>query len=223
MKRTLIAAAALAALVPLIAGAQGNPQRPGRRGAFQQPQGPPPDSMRRNRQMMEGQIGRRVEERMKTLLNLTDVQMGKVRDINMRHGQRMQMLNQQERDIRMALREEAISGDSTRQTQIADLLDKLTRSMRQRVDLMEQEQKDLAGVLTPLQRATYLGIQEQIRMQVERLRNEQGGRMGPDGGPQGPPPDGMGGRAGLRGRGMRRPPDGPPDGPPDRPIGPPLQ
>jgi Spy/CpxP family protein refolding chaperone len=202
MKKTLIAVALVATLNPLGAGAQGNPGRVGRRGMLQQ-QGPPPDSVRRNRQQMEGQVGRRVEERMKTLLNLTDAQMVKVREINVRYQQRRQMLGQQERDIRMSLREEAIGADSTRQAQVDDLLKRLMTAMRQRIDLLEQEQKDLSTVLTPLQRATYMGIEEQMRMQIERARmQQQGGRMGPppDGQPQGPPD-------GAR-RPLRRPPEG---------------
>jgi hypothetical protein len=204
MKRTMITAALVAAMLPAAADAQGNPGRPGRRGMGQQ-QGPPPDSMRRNRQMMEGQVAQRVEQRMKTLLNLNDAQLTKVREINMRYQQRRQMLGQQEREIRMSLREEAIAADSSRQTQVDDLLKRLMTAMRQRIDLLEQEQKDLATVLTPLQRATYMGMEEQMRQQIERARMQNQGRMGgPDGQPQGPPPDGFGGRRG----GRRPPPDG---------------
>ena len=142
----------------------------------------------------------------------------------------MQVLNEQERDIRMAINDERIAADSTHGKQLEDLLDRMIKSQRQRIDLMEAEQKDLATVLSPLQRASYLGIQEQMRRAVEDMRRGggpggpggPGGRMGPpDGQPQGPPPDGMGPN-GLRGRGIRRPPEefDPQGRPlPQRPVG----
>jgi hypothetical protein len=203
VKVKVMALMVVVALAPLVADAQRNPGR-GRRGG-NLALDPTQDSIRRNRQQMVGQLGNRMEERMKTLLNLSDAQLGKVREVNARHSQKMALLNQQEREIRMSLREEAITADSSRQAQVAELLDRLTKAMRQRVDLIEQEQRDLATVLTPLQRATYLGMQEQMRLQVERVRMQQQGRLGglPDG-QQGPPLDGLrGGR-----RGLRPPPNG---------------
>jgi hypothetical protein len=232
MKNLIMAVAAAAVLAPALSEAQvqqRNPQRPlgGRRGNQQMPQ----DSMaRRNRAALEGQIGQRMWMRMQNVLGLTDAQMTKVRDINGRYLARRELLNQQERDVRMALNDERIAADSTRQSQIADLMDRLIKSQRQRIDIMEQEQKELATVLTPLQRANYLGIEENIRRQVEEFRRQGGpggmggpggrqGRMGPppDGQPQGPPPDGMG-PGGAR-RPLRVPPGGgpPPDGPPGTP------
>lgn len=223
MKHLIMAVAAAAAFVPAIAEAQVQQrQRPigGRRGNQQLP----PDSMmRRNRAALEGEVGQRMWMRMQNVLGLNDAQMAKVRDINQRFAQRNQLLFQQERDIRMSINDERIAADSTRQSQMADLLARMLKAQRQRIDLMEEEQKELATVLTPLQRANYMGIQEQMRRNIEMLRQQGGpggagnpggrpGRMGPPGGqPQGPPPDGMGpGGGGIR----RPPPGGPPPGAP---------
>lgn len=193
----LIAATAATALaVP--AGAQRNPIRPqGRRGmGVQQPQ---PDSMRRRRAELEGAVRQRIERQMQVRLGLTDDQVAKVRDINARYQQRHQARMQQEREIRMSIREEWIGGDTTRQAVVADLLDRMLRTQRQRIDLMEQEQKDLSAVLTPMQRAGYIGLEEQLRQRIQGMQ-QQGGRMGPppDGGPglNGP---GMGGQMGPGG------------------------
>jgi hypothetical protein len=38
----------------------------------------------------------------------------------------------------------------------------------QRVDLQEQEQKELAGFLTPLQRAKYFALEQQVRQRVNQ-------------------------------------------------------
>jgi hypothetical protein len=45
---------------------------------------------------------------------------------------------------------------------------------RQRVELFAQEQRDLAQFMTPLQRARYTALQEQVRRRVEQLRRQNG-------------------------------------------------
>lgn len=185
----------LALLLPLAANAQGRPARgQGRRG------GPPPtaDSARPSRAQMEERIRARFAEHLKTQLGLTDEQMTQVRDISLRYAERRRLLLDQERAIRMSLREWIVAGDSSRQAEVALQLDRMIASQRQRIDLLDQEQKDLAAVLTPLQRAAYMGMEEQFRQAVDGMR---GGRPGPQGGPL---PGGAGGTAPRRG-----PPDVP--------------
>lgn len=202
--RMLIALALVA--VPLIVEAQvRNPGgRGGRRGAMA---GQPDDSAGRGRAVLEGEIRQRLARQMQVRLGLTEAQMTKVREINLRYAERRQTLMQQERDVRMSLRDEMITADSSRQEAVADLLDRMLRVQRQRLDIQEQEQRDLATVLTPFQRATYIGFEEQVRQRMDQMR-QQGGRMGPppEGGPDGmgAPPNGRfaPGRGNLR----RRPP-----------------
>lgn len=187
MRRTLMLVAAMAAAVPVLADAQGNPPRPGRRGAMQQQ--PQPDSARPNRAALEAQVRQRFAQMLRNRLGLTDAQMQKVVEINTRYAERRRTLLEQERDIRMSLREEIVAADSSRQNQVADLLDRMMKAQRQRIDVLEAEQRELAGVLTPLQRAQYLGMEEQIRQRVEGMRG-QGGRLGPGrpgANPGGPP------------------------------------
>jgi Spy/CpxP family protein refolding chaperone len=140
--------------------------------------------------MLVGEIRQRLTRQMQSRLGLTDAQMGKVREINMRFADRREMLMQQERDVRMSLRDEMITADSSRQQAVADLLDRMLRVQRQRLEIQEQEQRELATVLTPFQRATYIGFEEQVRQRMEQMR-QQGGRMGPPpGGPPNGPPSG---------------------------------
>lgn len=198
-----ILVAALSATLPLVASARGNPQRPpggrgGRRAMSTQQQ--PGDSVGRNRAMLEHQVQRRLEQMMQRRLGATDAQMAKVRDINMKYADKRRLLLDQERDIRIALREEVIGADSSHQAHVAELLDRMLSAQRQRIEVLEQEQHDLAGVLTPLQRATYIGLEEQLRQRLENMR-AQGGRGGPGGpgDPNGPPPNGARGRRGPPG------------------------
>ncbi len=208
MRKHLMLVAALAAGFPVMAGAQGNPPRLGRRGAMQ----PPPESARPNRAALEAQVRQRFAQMLRNRLGLTDAQMQKVAEINARYGERRRTLLEQERDIRMSLREEIVAADTSRQNQVADLLDRMIKAQRQRIDVMEAEQRELAGVMTPLQRAQYIGLEEQIRQRVEGIRG-QGGRLGPGrpgANPGGPPP------------GARRlpPAAGGPPSDAERPLGP---
>ena len=45
---------------------------------------------------------------------------------------------------------------------------------KRRVQQMEQEDKDLATIMSPVQRARFLGLQEQMRRQMEERRQGRG-------------------------------------------------
>lgn len=185
MRRTVLLFTAALAAVPALATAQGSSGIRGRRT------GPPPqraDSARPDRAALEAQVRQRFGEMLRRTLGLGDDQMQKVLEINGRYAERRRLLMEQERGVRMSLREEITTGDSSRQKQVADLLDRMMQTQRQRMDVIEAEQRELASVLTPRQRAQYIGIEEQIRQRVEGMWS-QGGRGG---------------------RGGRRPGDGPP-------------
>ncbi|PHX97985.1 MAG: hypothetical protein CK531_01475 [Gemmatimonadetes bacterium] len=203
-----IFAALLLAVTALPGNAQRNPNRPlptERRSlrAAQQP-----DSQGPNRAALEGMVRGRIGQMARRQLGLDDAQVQKLQATNARFADRRRTLMEQERDIRMSLRDEMISGDSSRQKQVGDLMDRMVRAQRQRIDLLEEEQRELRSFLTPMQRATYFGMEEQLRNRLDQMRQDVGG---------GPP-----GRAGLQSRGgppgrggrMR---GGPPDGPPARP------
>ncbi len=185
--------------------AQGGGQQPpqpgrpaGQGGGAQRPPRPPrPQDDNGNqppRARLEQQIRQRLGQRMREALGLNDAQMTKLTELNRRYEEKHRVLQDQERDVRMSLREEVLRADSTRGTQMSALLDRYVKNERQRVDLAEQEQKDLGAFLTPLQRAKYFGLQEIIRSQIQNLRQQglgqgRGQGRGPDRGPapkQGP-------------------------------------
>lgn len=173
----------------------------------QQPGGPPPGAEAQTpeqRERLEARVRERMGQMIRTQLNLSDDQMRRLQASNQRFERQRRLLVEQERDVRMGLRDEMISGDTTRGPQVAALLDRMLQVQRQRLDLLEAEQKELAGFLTPLQRARYFGLEEQLRRRVEEMRQGGGVRQEP---PMGRP--GMQGRPGGQGRpGARRPPAG---------------
>ena len=66
-----------------------------------------------------------------------------------------------------------MSDDNANQDRIAAALDRMLQIQGQRHDLMVEEQKEFASFMTPLQRAKYLALQEQIRKRVEALRRQR--------------------------------------------------
>jgi hypothetical protein len=102
-------------------------------------------------------------------------------------------MNRREMITRRALRAEVLKLDSADGGRIEQLLTDQFRIERERIDLTEAEQRELSRFLTPVQRARYLGVQEQIRREMDQLRGR--GMM-----PLGDPPAGATPR--------RRPPPG---------------
>ena len=171
----------LTALLILASAATLSAQGRGGRGM---PQGPPPagDSTRPNRANLERQVRERIAQVTKERLGATDQQMAKLQETNTKFDEKRRVVVDQERDVRMSLRDEMLRPDSARQGQVAALLDRVIKTQRQRVDLQEQEQKELAGFLTPLQRAKYFALEQQVRQRVNQMRQApmqgRGGRMG---------------------------------------------
>ena len=94
-------------------------------------------------------------------------------EVNNRYEQERMLLLRDERQMRQALRAEVLAGDSADQTKVAELLDRALRIQRQRLDLTEREQRDLASFMTPVQRAKYVGIQDDLRRRLEEIRQQR--------------------------------------------------
>ena len=81
---------------------------------------------------------------------------------------------------RFAMRQELLAGEKANEARVAELLDRMPRFERRRLDLMEQEQRELAKFLSPTQRARYIGLQDELRRSMQDLQRR---RMGIDGAP----------------------------------------
>lgn len=125
------------------------------------------------RQQMERQLRQRLWRVAREQVGLTDAQMTKLGETNRRYDARRRSLNQQERAERSVLHQQILAGDRADQARIATSLDRLLQLQRQRVDLQAEEQRELSGFMTPLQRARFAALQEQVRRRVEALRRER--------------------------------------------------
>lgn len=141
---------------------------------------------------LQARVRQRVATVVKQRLALTDDQMRQLTAVNANYEGRRRALVMQERDARTAIRAELQRGSAGDQKRVETALSDLFRTQRARIDLAEQEQRDLARFLQPSQRAGYLALQEQVRRRVDQMRQRRGAgspperRSRPDGGPRKP-------------------------------------
>lgn len=139
------------------------------------------------RAQMERQFRQRVGRAVQARLQLSDAQMARLQKTNQSFEGRRRALLAEERQIRAGIAEEFAAGERADQTAVAKFIDRAIAIQRERLDLVEQEQRELASFLTPVQRARYLDLQERLRRRVEELRRGQqrggpgGRRMAPGG------------------------------------------
>jgi hypothetical protein len=151
---TLLAVTALASAAP--ATAQQSPMRSDTASA-----------------QLQAQVRQRFAAVVKQRLNLTDDQMRQLTAVNTSYEGRRRQLMMQERDARIVVREEVQRGQLADQKRVETALAQLFSTQRARIDLAEEEQRDLAKFMQPSQRAGYLALQEQLRRRIEQMRQRR--------------------------------------------------
>ena len=134
-------------------------QEPGRRGG-------------RRGDMPMNQVAARqaIERLIRTQIQPTDQQMKQLQAIDARFEPQRIELNREEMTVRRQLRQAMLDSTNVDEARIGQLLDRMVTFPGRRAAIMEAESKALAGVLTPLQRAKYYAIQEQLRRRIEQGR-----------------------------------------------------
>lgn len=165
-KLVMLAATLVVAPLSTVAAQGGDPQ-----GERQRQGGPG----RMNREQMEQNFRAQLAKLLKTQLGLNEEGMRQLSDVNQRFDRQRRDLLRREMMTRRGLRDEVLRGDSANAGRIDQLLADQVRIERERIDLTEAEQRELAKFLTPVQRAKYLGVQEQIRRQMDQMRGRRGG------------------------------------------------
>ena len=134
-----------------------------------------------NRAALEQQFRERSARVAQQRLGLTDAQLTQLTESNARFAPQQNQLVVQERETRRQLRAEMTAGNQANQQHVSALLDDALRLQKQRIALVEAEQKDLARFLTPVQRAGYLSLQAQVRrraQELSRAKSNQGPGLG---------------------------------------------
>ena len=142
------------------------------------------------RPQLEQQVRERIARVVQDRLALSDAQMQKLQATNRKFEERRRTLFEGERGARRDLRAQLEDEQRADPKRVSQLLDQLLDYQDQRLALVREEQRELATYLTPVQRAKYLALQDQLRRRMEEMRDE---RRGP-------------GRGAGRGRGGGAPP-----------------
>ena len=125
------------------------------------------------RRQLEQQLRLRLGQLVRRQLQLTDDQYAQLQAVNRKYEAPRRTLNQRERYLRLSLRAELQLGDKADQGKVAGYLDQLTDVQQSRLQTFREEQKDLAAFLTPVQRAKYAALEEQLRKRVTQMRQRQ--------------------------------------------------
>jgi periplasmic protein CpxP/Spy len=137
-----------------------------------------PVTTKASRPALEQQFRERVAKLTQNRVGLSDAQMAQLDQSNARFAPQLSQVAAQERDTRRQLRVEMTSQGQPNQQHVSDLLDASLRLQKQRISLVEAEQRELAGFLTPVQRARYIALQAQFRNRAQELRQNGGQRQG---------------------------------------------
>ena len=116
-------------------------------------------------------------------VGLTDEQMNRLAPIHQRFEAQRRNITRQERETRLSLRDALRDSTQANQSQVSGYLDRLVELQHQRSDLLDQEQKELAQFMTPVQRARYTALQEQVRRRIEQLLRQRQAASGDSGTP----------------------------------------
>lgn len=132
------------------------------------------DDQPRDRAALEARFRERLKNVMQQRLGLNDTQVERLADINTRFEGRRRALYLSEREVRVGLRRELGADSGANNDRVAALMDRALRLQRDRLELFEAEQRELQQFMTPVQRAKYWGMQEQLRRQMEEMRERRG-------------------------------------------------
>ena len=165
MRRFAIAVAVVLPLVASELAAQGGRLREAPRVGQSAPR----------RQQLEARLRQGLWRITKNRVGLTDEQMVKLAQATRPFDVQRRQLGVQEREERLALRREILAGANADQQRIAASLDRVLDIQRRRAQLQIDEQRAIGEFMTPLQRARYAALQEQLRRRAENLRRQRGG------------------------------------------------
>lgn len=142
--------------------------------------GPPPlpaDSTRAAQ--LRAEVERRFGEHVRRQLDLTDEQAAKLKATQERFRERRQELMRRQRELRLALDYQMRPGSPANADSVQKLMDALQAGRAQALKLEQDEDRDMAAYLTPVQRARFHMIRQRLTDRVQDLRRGRGVPDGP--------------------------------------------
>jgi Spy/CpxP family protein refolding chaperone len=131
---------------------------------------------------LRAQIEQRFSQRVQEELSLTPDQGAKLRASQEKFGGQRRTLMRQQIERRRALDDQMQPGVAANADSVKRLMDGNQTSRAQMLKLEQDEDREMAGYLTPVQRARYQQMRERFMRGVAEMRAQRrGGRMGPGG------------------------------------------
>ncbi len=127
-------------------------------------------------QALRMQIEQRFAQRVQTELGLSDQQMERLKTTERVSRDRRQALNDHEMDLRQAVGAQLKPGVAANGDSLSKLLDAIAANHVARAQDEQQELRELAQFLTPVQRARLLIMRQQLMQRVQAIRE---GRFNP--------------------------------------------
>ena len=125
------------------------------------------------RTALERQVQQQLWRLTRQRVGLSDAQMRQLVPVNQRFEARRRQILREERETRLALRGAVLDSATADDSRVSTQIDRLLQLERQRIDLVQEEQRELSRFMTPLQRARYMALQEQVRRRVEQMRRRE--------------------------------------------------
>ena len=122
------------------------------------------------RHQVEGRFAERVREQ----LQLSDDQMNRLRGTARTYGARRRELAGREREIRTALAEQLRPGVAADQDSVSRLTDALVEIRDEQVHTLQDENREMAEYLTPVQRSQLFVMRERLIRRAREIRQERG-------------------------------------------------
>ena len=171
-RKIVLPAAALAAAVLAGPGARAqNPMpAPADTGAMVGPMPAPGVGGGQRAEQLRAMIEERFAQRVKFELGLTDQQMDKLLVAMRADRDRRLHLRDREVDLRQAINEQMRPGVAANQDSLSRLQDALVQNHVARAQLEQQNERELAQFLTPVQRARLQQMRQMLLQRIETIR-----------------------------------------------------
>jgi Spy/CpxP family protein refolding chaperone len=132
-------------------------------------------------QRLAGEVRDAFRRVVRQRLNLTDDQARRLREVDDRYETQRNDVAKDERDARQALRAAlAAPAGSTDQAKVDENMARVMKAQRRRSEILEAEQKDLGTFLTPVQRAKYFALRDNLARRIQQMRQNGRGGVPPD-------------------------------------------
>src|SRR2546422_3513710 len=133
-------------------------------------------------EQLRQQIRERWNARVRQDLNLSDDQAAKLQGTEQKFTQQRVELAQRQRTVNEALRGQLQPGVAANSDSVRKLMDARDRHRTALAQLERDEDREIAGYLSPVQHARYQALRDQLRRRIQEIRQQRRG-AGPPGRP----------------------------------------